>query len=206
MPPTLLVIAGPNGSGKSTLTEALRDRGIEFPNYLNADEIALTLSGTADERTIQAQRIVVERRNELLDAGASVAYETVMSHPSHVDFMRKARATGYDIHLYFIGTEDAAINVGRVADRVAKGGHDVPTDRTIERYRRVMRTTLPAILGLATYAEFFDNSGAYPIAVARLNGNRLELLVDRLPSWIVRYLMPHVGTGNSVTLQPTSKT
>ena len=198
----LLVIAGPNGSGKSTLTSALRNRGVEFPNYLNANDIALELTGSSDERTAQAQQIVIEKRGELLRAGASISYETVMSHESHLDFMRATLDRGYDVHLYFIGTEDAAINIDRVADRVAKGGHDVPENRTIGRYRTVMRKALPAALLLASYAEFYDNSSEYPIAVAKLRDGRLELLTKELPSWIERYLLPHVGEGTKISLRP----
>lgn len=200
--PVLLVIAGPNGSGKTTLVQALLARGVEIPNHLNADEIASGLPGSADDVAIQAQRVVVAQRKALLEAGEPISYETVMSHPSHIDFMRDAIGRGYEVHLYFIGTEDAAINIGRVADRVAKGGHDVPKDRTIARYRRVMRETLPAALAIATYAEFYDNSGEAPFAVARLRDGRLEMLTDRVPGWVERYLLPHAGDGRIVTLSP----
>lgn len=41
--PKMVVLAGPNGSGKSTVTEGLR-RAPEFPaNYINADDVAVTL-------------------------------------------------------------------------------------------------------------------------------------------------------------------
>ncbi|MEC4881243.1 MAG: hypothetical protein SAL70_07830 [Scytonema sp. PMC 1070.18] len=42
--PKLVVFAGPNGSGKSTITNTLRETA-NFPaNYINPDEIALTLT------------------------------------------------------------------------------------------------------------------------------------------------------------------
>ena len=43
------MFAGPNGSGKSTITQAFRDRGLLPANYVNADEIALTLAGSLEE-------------------------------------------------------------------------------------------------------------------------------------------------------------
>lgn len=35
----------------------------------------------------------------------------------------------YRIYLYFVATQDAAINIARVAQRVQPGGHDVPQDK-----------------------------------------------------------------------------
>ena len=40
------MIAGPNGAGKSTLTRLLRERGIEFGEYINPDDIAMELTGS----------------------------------------------------------------------------------------------------------------------------------------------------------------
>ena len=47
MRPTLTIVCGPNGSGKSTLTRALMEE-FEFGRYINADEIALRLTGSPD--------------------------------------------------------------------------------------------------------------------------------------------------------------
>jgi hypothetical protein len=41
--PRLLIVAGPNGSGKTTLTSRLRAMGLDFGEYINADDIALGL-------------------------------------------------------------------------------------------------------------------------------------------------------------------
>jgi predicted ABC-type ATPase len=64
-------------------------------------------------------------RQYLLNGGASFTFETVMSHPSKVEFMRDARAAGYRTYLYFVSTEDPDINLDRVNIRVQGGGHPV---------------------------------------------------------------------------------
>jgi len=57
-----------------------------------------------------------------------------MSHHSHIDYMWRAAKMGFQVRFYFVATDDPAINLDRVANRVAHGGHDVPTDRIIGRY------------------------------------------------------------------------
>lgn len=49
-------------------------------------------------------------REELLAAGQSFSFETVMSHRSKIDFFARARAAGYRTYLYFIATESAHLN------------------------------------------------------------------------------------------------
>ena len=72
--------------------------------------------------------------------------ETVMSHESKLDFMRAARDHGFRIYLYYISTSSPEINVGRVATRVKKGGHNVPEEKTRSRYERSLSNLHEAIL------------------------------------------------------------
>jgi predicted ABC-type ATPase len=53
-------------------------------------------------------------RQELLKQRASFTIETVMSHRSKVDFLTEAQQMGYRTYLYFIATDDVAINISRV--------------------------------------------------------------------------------------------
>ena len=155
------MIAGPNGSGKTTLTRWLRSTGFDLGEYINADDIAAELVGDPAEVSRTAQRLAEEARQSCLARGVSFAFETVMSHPSKVEFLKQAKTLGYFNILFFVGVEDPRINVDRVAQRVAEGGHDVPTDRIVHRYERTM-----ALLPQAVYASdrtvLFDNSYADP--------------------------------------------
>ncbi len=150
------MIAGPNGAGKTTLTRWLRGR-IEFGEYINPDDIAEQLEGTYDERVRQAQMIADARRDECIVARRSFSFETVMSHPSKLDILARARESGFFIQLFFIGTNDPRINIARVAVRVTQGGHDVPTDKIIARWFRTMELLSEAIR-LSDRTFLFDNS------------------------------------------------
>jgi predicted ABC-type ATPase len=125
----MLMIAGPNGSGKTTLTRWLRERGVDFGEYINPDDIAGSLTGSYEQRTREAQRIADQRRDACLEAKRSFSFETVMSHPSKIDILVRAREAGFFVQLFFVGTDDPQTNIERVELRVAQGGHDVPKDR-----------------------------------------------------------------------------
>lgn len=155
--PFALMIAGPNGSGKSTLTNQLIQDGIDLGEYINPDEIAATLTGDWATRSAAAQRVADERRNDCIANMRSFSFETVMSHPSKIELMMRAKEAGFTTLLYFVGLDDPALNVARVVQRVALGGHPVPAERILARYRRTM-ALLPAAIRACDRAIIFDNS------------------------------------------------
>jgi predicted ABC-type ATPase len=200
------MIAGPNGAGKTTLTRVLRQRNIEFGEYINPDDIANEREGSYAERVRHAQTIADRRRDACIDAKRSFSFETVMSHPSKVDVLIRAKAAGFFVQLFFVGTDDPQTNIERVALRVAQGGHDVPTDRIVPRWMRTM-----ALLGDAIRASdrtfLFDNSAAGNIDAGprlvftseRGADARFEprLRVNPQPDWVRRYALDPLGISHS---------
>lgn len=137
--PIIVAVAGSNGAGKSTFFEAhLKSSGLRF---LNADVIARDLEVDAYE----AARMATALRNELVNQRESFIFETVFSDPvgDKLDFLKKANQSGYAVVLCFIGIPDVVISEQRVAMCVSQGGHDVPTEKLIERFRERSRTLMP---------------------------------------------------------------
>lgn len=97
-------------------------------------------------------------QDRFLDRGESFSQETVFSHPSKVEALKRASEAGYRTYLYFIATTDPEINVCRVANRHAQGGHDVPVDKIASRYQRSI-AQLKAAIPYLSRAYVFDNSG-----------------------------------------------
>ena len=180
------IIAGPNGSGKSTLIAQLLTQGADLGEHLNADVIAKTLGAPSEEVSRRAQAIVRERRDELLRADRDYSWETVMSHPSHVEHLLAARGAGYRTSLLFVATEDPRVSLGRIAERVEVGGHDVPVDRVVDRWAKSIGL-LPRALLTAHRARVFDNGNAdRPFQlVATLDDEVFETAapVEQLPIW-----------------------
>lgn len=108
-----------------------------------------------------AQLIARYLREALLRTGKRFSFETVFSHDSNIDFMRKAQAAGYKAYLYYVATEDPEINKFRVQVRVLNGGHPVPEERIAPRYYRSLGLLYEAA-EYAYQAYFFDNTHDAP--------------------------------------------
>ena len=147
--PILMVMAGPNGSGKSTVTSGLDVIG----EYVNADEIKRYLG--CDDLT--AAKNAEATRESLLSDCADFTFETVLSTPRNLDLMRRAKNSGYHVRCIYVITYDSEINVRRVADRVRKGGHSVPKEKVVERYKRAM-TLIPELFDIVDELYMYDNS------------------------------------------------
>ena len=123
-------------------------------------------------------------RREWMLREESFTFETVMSHPDRLDVLREARDRGYRTYLYYVCTNSAAINTRRIAGRVRQGGHDVPTQKVIERYDRSL-ALLPQALRICSRAYLFDTSGRKHRLIAEYEGGKLKNAADDLPQWFV---------------------
>ena len=157
--PRVIVFAGPNGAGETTHAEhILRELGI--PTFVNADFIVRGLSGRhADAVAFEAGRIMLRRLQQLAAAGQDFGFEATLSSRSFGPFLRRLRALGYRVAIYFFWLRDAGLAVRRVRMRVRLGGHDVPSDVVRRRYARSLTNLLTIYLPLADAWTVFDNSG-----------------------------------------------
>ena len=96
-------------------------------------------------------------RRKLIENKSSFTFETVMSSHDKVDLLKQARSQGYRTYLYYIATDDPSINVSRVRNRVKAGGHSVPEDKIVSRYKRSLELLVEAIQN-SDRAFIFDNS------------------------------------------------
>lgn len=188
MSPVLIVIAGPNGSGKTTVTARLReDHWSEGVEYLNPDDVARERFGdwNAPSAVRDAALWTERRREELLARGESLAFETVLSRPDKLDFIRRASEAGYFVRIFFVGTETPTINAARVAQRVMLGGHTVPIEKIVSRYRRSL-ANLPLLVALAQRLYVYDNSqdGADARLCARTSDGLLRKRYLDVPTWV----------------------
>jgi predicted ABC-type ATPase len=134
-------------------------------------------------------------RRQLLTRRTSFTLETVMSSPDKVSLLQQARELGYRTYLYFIATEDPAINISRVRNRAAQGGHSVPEDKIISRYHRSLDLLMQAIRH-TNRAYLFDNSGHNQNRtwLAEINeGRTLEIKADQLPAWFVQAVLSKIA-------------
>lgn len=158
--PRLIVVAGPNGAGKTSITEQLlRHEWMGGCTYVNPDYIARDEFGdwNAPDAVIKAAIRAAEVRERCVREGRSLAFETVLSMPDKIDFIQRAKQTGFFVRLFFVGTDNPSINAKRVAMRVMEGGHDVPISKIIARYTRSLANCSVAAR-IADRAYIYDNS------------------------------------------------
>lgn len=170
---TIYFFAGPNGSGKSTIISAyIQNNRIDDVEYICPDTYASMLFADIPdsiERYLAAMEFAEYKRNRLLDERASMIIETVLSTGEKLDFLRLARERGYTILSVFVGTSSPQINIERVNKRVRDGGHSVPPDKIISRYKKSMQN-LPHLAELSDELYIYDNSDELRLVSLVING------------------------------------
>lgn len=146
-----------------------------------------------DANSYEAALIAEYLRRLLIAKGETFSFETVMSHPSKIDVLRSAHDAGFMNYLYFISTESADINVNRVNERVAKGGHPVDEQKIRERYNRSMEL-IPDMIPYCHRCYFIDNSGEeYRLIVELEEAKTLTIHSDEIPGWVDTYVLQKLG-------------
>lgn len=167
--PKLLIIAGPNGSGKTSITEKiLKHEWVEGCEYINPDNIARDMFGdwNSPDAVIKAANYATNARENCIKNGRSLIFETVLSAPDKVLFVKRAKQAGYFIRLFFICTDNPQINASRIAHRVMMGGHDVPIPKIISRYYKSIANCellVPVVDRLYVYDNSVDNNIPQPL-------------------------------------------
>ena len=186
--PLLIVIAGPNGSGKTTITsEVLESEWLEDAVYINPDIVAQEKFGNwnSPEAVREAAQFCEQWREQCLTDKKSLIFETVMSAPDKLDFIRRAKRAGYFVRIFFISTTNPTINAARIARRVMKGGHDVPIPKIISRYRKSIANCAEiaqVVDRLYVYDNSLEDKKAVPLF--RLREEFIgKQYVDIVPEW-----------------------
>jgi len=155
----VVVIAGPNGAGKTTAAPSLLRDTAGIDTFVNADTIAKGLSGFDPSGAgLAAGRVMLGRLRELAAARASFGFETTLASRSFAPWISQLCKGGYQFQLMFLWLPDPELAVSRVRARVLSGGHDVPRDTIIRRYRRGLRNFHELYRPLATSWWFYDNA------------------------------------------------
>lgn len=129
-------------------------------------------------------------RHLLILQNKSFSFETVMSHASKIEEIKNVVSLGYNAYLYFVCIDSPEVNVSRVNNRVEKGGHEVATNKIIDRYYRTLEH-LHLALKHCYRAYLFDNSGKEQLLIAEVYKGTMELKTDKLPNWFITFVLPY---------------
>ena len=186
--PVLIVIAGPNGSGKTSVTtKILKHEWMEDAVYINPDLVAQERFGDWNSPDAIRKAVVYcqEWREQCLAERKSLIFETVLSADDKIDFIERAKEAGFFVRLFFVCTESPTINASRIAQRVIKGGHDVPITKIISRYQKsILNCKYIATKVDRTY--LYDNSiddAEQKLLIRLSDGLIAKRYVNELPEW-----------------------
>ena len=157
--PKLYIIAGCNGAGKTTASFTILPEILGCKEFINADEIAKGLSPFQPESVaVQAGRIMLTRMDELLQKGETFAFETTLATKSYKQKIEWAQANGYEVTLLFFWLDSPNIAKERVAQRVAEGGHNIPSETIERRYYNGIANLFTIYIDMVDICYIFDNS------------------------------------------------
>ena len=157
--PKLYIIAGCNGAGKTTASFTILPEVLDCKEFINADEIAKGLSPFQPESVaMQAGRIMLARMDELLQKGETFAFETTLATKSYKQKIEWAQANGYEVTLLFFWLDSPNMAKKRVAQRVAEGGHSIPSQTIERRYHNGIANLFAIYIDMVDICYIFDNS------------------------------------------------
>ena len=184
--PQLVVVAGPNGAGKSTLAPYLLRGEYKLSEYVNADRIALGLSGFEAQQNvaIEAGRVMIDRMRNLANMRASFAFETTMASRSFARWISGLVETGYRVHILYIWLRTPELAIERVGARVRAGGHSVDAEVVKRRYKRGIMNFLGLYRPIGNTWAVYDNSvSGEPILIAEKSKNKGADKIHRQDLW-----------------------
>ena len=177
----LYIIAGCNGAGKTTASFTILPEVLGCKEFINADEIAKGLSPFQPESVaVQAGRIMLARMDELLQKGETFAFETTLATKSYKQKIEWAQANGYEVTLLFFWLDSPNMAKKRVAQRVAEGGHSIPSETIERRYHNGIANLFAIYIDMVDICYIFDNSEGErtPIAKKYKGGKEIIYNID----------------------------
>lgn len=96
----------------------------------------------------------------------SFAVETTLSRRSYAQMIPRWKKAGYRVAIFFLELPSVELAIGRVADRVAQGGHDIPEPVIRRRFTTGKRNFLNLYKSLADAWRHYDNAGDSPLLLA----------------------------------------
>ena len=155
-----ILIAGINGVGKTSLIGALK--GLEF------------ISNDVFDDTNEIQ--------DRLANNLTFTQETTLAGHRTEKIIRRARSQGYDVVMFYVGLNSAEESIMRIANRVRKGGHNIPEEYVKLHWQNRLEA-LKRVMPLCDEVIFYDNENGF-VKVAEIKNNTFRYTNGYRPAWI----------------------
>ncbi len=125
----------------------------------------------------------VDQIDDCLKKGISFTQETTLSGFRTERTAKKALEAGYFVRLYYVGLNTAQESLDRIANRVKRGGHNIPTNDVLRRFDGRWEA-VAKVLPYCNEAEFYDNDNGF-VKVGEYRNGELILVGENHPAWIL---------------------
>jgi predicted ABC-type ATPase len=175
--PTCWIIAGPNGAGKTTFALDYLPQIAKCSRFINADLIAAGLSPLAPERELlAASRLFLGEIEDAIAEREDFAFETTLAGRSYLKLIRRLRSEGWRVDLIYLALPSVEISKLRVAERVAHGGHNIPTADIERRFARSLSNLMNEFSKAVDECSCFMNDTALPELVFEQQGDSCNIV------------------------------
>jgi predicted ABC-type ATPase len=158
------IIAGSNGSGKTTFANEFLPVEAECLNFINADLIAQGLSPfQPNKMAVEAGKLMIQSINECVRKNESFAFETTLSGKGYIKKIKEWKEQQYEIIIYYLKVPTVKFAIERVKLRVSQGGHNIPEQDIIRRFKRSWINFQQIYKLLADSWIIFDTSASQPV-------------------------------------------
>lgn len=173
-----ILIAGVNGTGKSSFRGVLEGQDINLGHIIDPDLIAKENK----LNYIEAGKLAIQEIDYCLKHNLSFTQETTLSGHRIEKTITKAHEQDYTVTMYYIGLHSKEESIKRIENRVAKGGHNIPTKDVIRRYNNRF-SSLRSIIPLCDKVVFYDNENGFA-KVAEVKNNKFNYTNGLRPEWL----------------------
>lgn len=161
------LITGGVAAGKSTLAcSFIKFFNLQTLPYVGTDVFYnLRFAGVDkfDADYDNARNYTIDVLDNYVAHGVSFVWETVLSKPYKLEFIKRCKQHGYKIVCVFVCTENLDVAFARSRARHLEGGHYVDEDFIVDRYFKTLDLTRQV-------KEYFD------VVVAFDNTSKLEMI------------------------------
>lgn len=203
--PVILVLAGVNGAGKSSILGSIViDEGLTFfnPDAFAREYLAMEPGREQSDANSVAWNYGKESLEAAIAQKSNFAFETTLGAKTIPNLLLEATET-HDVKVLYCGLENVEMNIARVQQRVAQGGHDIPEEKIRERWTNSIANLIMLMPHLSEL-KVFDNSTQVqvneelpdPIKVLAMSDGRITFpnledvnAMNQVKEWVKPLLM-----------------
>ncbi|WP_323012723.1 Zeta toxin family protein [Castellaniella sp.] len=158
--------------------------------FINADLIAAGLSPLNPEREqLAASRLYLAEIDRCERACQNFAFETTLSGRGYLRLVDRLMQSGWRVEMSYLALSNVQLSHDRVAERVAHGGHGIPTEAIERRFARSLYNLFELYAPRVSLTRCYLNSQDNPDLVFTQQGNHVEILDDA----VYRHLRNEAG-------------